>query len=230
MSRRLIVNADDLGQDEGISAGILRAGQAGIVTSASLMVRWPGAPAAARAAIRAGLSVGLHVDLGEWCFDGVEWRARYEVVDQSDAAEVRDEVGRQVDAFRAMTGRDPTHLDSHQHVHRTPEVGDVMREVARRLSCPMREASAAVRYEGGFYGQTADGTPYPEGITATRLAELLDALTEGVTELGCHPGIAVGAQTDYRLEREVELATLCDPAAFTAIRERSVELVSFLDL
>ena len=64
LARYLIVNADDFGQSTGINKGVIQAHEEGIVTSASLMVRWPAAPeAAAYARNRPGLSVGLHVDL-----------------------------------------------------------------------------------------------------------------------------------------------------------------------
>ena len=70
--RFLIVNADDFGLSPGVNRGILETHERGILTAASLMVR---APAAAEAAAAAHdhprLSVGLHLDLGEWiCRDG----------------------------------------------------------------------------------------------------------------------------------------------------------------
>ena len=43
--RYLIVNADDLGADDGINRGIIEAHERGIVTSASLMVNMPSAKA-----------------------------------------------------------------------------------------------------------------------------------------------------------------------------------------
>lgn len=46
-SRFLIVNADDFGQSPGVNRGIIEAHEHGIVTSASLMVRWPAATEAA---------------------------------------------------------------------------------------------------------------------------------------------------------------------------------------
>jgi predicted glycoside hydrolase/deacetylase ChbG (UPF0249 family) len=71
-ARFLIVNADDLGQSAGATRGILAANDEGIVTSGSLMVRWPAAADAAAARSRPRLSVGLHVDLGEWALRGGE--------------------------------------------------------------------------------------------------------------------------------------------------------------
>ena len=68
-ARRLIVNADDFGQTAGINEGIIQCSERGIVTSASLMVRWPSARAATEYARAApALSVGLHIDLGEWAY------------------------------------------------------------------------------------------------------------------------------------------------------------------
>ena len=60
--RSVIVNADDFGFSPGVSRGIVAAHERGIVTSASLMVRWP---AAAYGRAHPALSVGLHVDLGQ---------------------------------------------------------------------------------------------------------------------------------------------------------------------
>ncbi|MGA2658858.1 MAG: ChbG/HpnK family deacetylase, partial [Verrucomicrobiota bacterium] len=47
LRRGLIVNADDFGLDPGVNRGIIKSHEYGIVTSASLMVRWPAAAEAA---------------------------------------------------------------------------------------------------------------------------------------------------------------------------------------
>ena len=116
--RVLIVNADDFGRSPGVNAGIVRAHEEGIVTSATLMVRWPDAAAAAAYGRDGDLAVGLHLDLGEWAYRDGEWRELYVVVDDRDAAAVEAEVAAQLDRFEELMGRPPTHLDSHQHVHR----------------------------------------------------------------------------------------------------------------
>jgi predicted glycoside hydrolase/deacetylase ChbG (UPF0249 family) len=65
--RFLIVNADDFGLTSGINRGIIEAHEHGIVTSASLMVRYPAAREAADyAKAHPELSVGLHFEAGEW--------------------------------------------------------------------------------------------------------------------------------------------------------------------
>src|SRR5438876_8302919 len=117
--RYLIVNADDFGLSAGVNRGILEAHRCGIVTSASLMVRWPAAvETAAIARDCPGMSVGLHLDLGEWAFRGGGWEQLYYVVDTEDSAAVSREMRQQLDRFWELTGNCPTHLDSHQHVHR----------------------------------------------------------------------------------------------------------------
>src|SRR5688572_11643250 len=116
--RYLIVNADDFGQSPGINRGVITAHERGIVTSASLMVRWPAAAdAAAYGRARQSLSLGLHFDLGEWAWRDGTWVRIYEVIPTDDGASIGDELARQLATFRQLVGDDPTHVDSHQHVH-----------------------------------------------------------------------------------------------------------------
>jgi predicted glycoside hydrolase/deacetylase ChbG (UPF0249 family) len=76
--RRLIVNADDFGLCHGVNRGIIETFERGILTSASLMVRYPAAAeAAAYARLHPELSVGMHLDLGEWVFKEGEWIPLY---------------------------------------------------------------------------------------------------------------------------------------------------------
>jgi predicted glycoside hydrolase/deacetylase ChbG (UPF0249 family) len=228
--QRLIVNADDFGQSHGVNRGIVQAREQGIVTSASLMVRWPDAGHAASYATSTGLDLGLHIDLGEWKFQDDEWQPVYERVDLDDHEAVLREVRRQAQDFVDLVGRPPTHVDSHQHVHRRPVVLAAVEEVVGHLGAPLREVDERVHYCGTFYGQTFDGEPLAQHISVDALIALLDKLPEGVTELGCHPGMDVVLNTMYRGEREVELNTLCDPRVRTAIDERGIRLCSFAEL
>ena len=226
--RLLIVNADDFGLGEGVNRGIIRAHEHGIVTSASLMVRQPGARHAADyARRRPQLSVGLHLDLAEWVYRDGEWAAAYEVVPPDDAEAVGAEVERQLDSFVRLLGRPPTHVDSHQHVHRHEPVLSPARAIADRLNVPLRHFSAAVQYRGDFYGQTGKGEPLPEAVSAPALARLLDSLEAPITELACHPGEDDALPSAYRRERALEVAALCDPAVREAISRRNLRLTGF---
>jgi len=227
--RYLIVNADDFGQSPGVNRGIIQAFQEGIVTSASLMVRWPSAATAADyARDHSELSLGLHVDLAEWAFRDGEWTPVYEVVATDNAAIVGKEVSRQLELFRTLSGRNPTHLDSHQHVHRADPVHSILLEASRTLGVPLRHFSP-VHYCGAFYGQTKEGFPYPEGLSADGLTRVLAALPPGITELGCHPGLGDDVDSMYRTERSVEVETLCDPTIRNSLAKERIELCSFRD-
>src|SRR5438067_5304406 len=107
--RFLIVNADDFGQSPGVNRGVIETHEQGIVTSASLMVRWPAAAeAAAYARDHGKLSVGLHLDLGEWRYRNGQWEAVYTVVSTEDSAAVGAEIRRQFEAFQRLLEQPPT--------------------------------------------------------------------------------------------------------------------------
>jgi predicted glycoside hydrolase/deacetylase ChbG (UPF0249 family) len=227
--RLLIVNADDLGLSRGVNAGIAEAHRRGIVTSASLMVRAPAASeAAASLAEHPRLAVGLHIDIAEWQYEEGEWQVNYERCPPEDAAALEAECRRQLAAFRELAGRDPTHLDSHQHKHMSEPVASVAASMAAELGVPLR--ARGIRYEGGFYGQTGKGEPYPAGILPEHLVELIEALPLGRTELGCHPGIGNDTHSSYASEREEEVRALCDPRVKAALEREEVELRSFAQL
>jgi chitin disaccharide deacetylase len=228
-SRMLIVNADDLGLSEAVSAGIAEAHERGVVTSASLMVRQGAAPAAASyAGAHPALAVGLHIDLGQWDYENGEWMIAYERCAQDDEEAVEAECQAQLRIFRELMGRAPTHLDSHQHTHMSEPVAAVAERLGAALGVPLR--GHRIRYEGGFYGQTGRGEPVPAAIGVESLIQIVSSLPKGWTELGCHPGLRMREESSYLLEREAELRTLCDPRVSEAIRSQGVELRSFADV
>ncbi len=231
MRKYLIVNADDFGRSAGVNRGIVDAFERGIVTSASLMVRWPdAAEAAAYARRRRDLSVGLHVDLSEWEHRDNRWIAVYELADPDDAARVEYEVRAQLDVFRALMDSDPTHLDSHQHVHLQEPVRSVVRRLALELAVPLRHETPSIEYRGDFYGQTAEAEAIPGAISVESLIAILETLRPGVTELGCHPGYAADLESSYRAERDEEVRVLCDARVRRALHELAIELCGFQTL
>jgi chitin disaccharide deacetylase len=223
--RYLIVNADDFGRSPGVNRGVARTHEEGIVTSASLMVRWPAAAeAAAYAREHPELSVGLHLDLGEWAYADGRWDQVYEV-----GGDVEHEVPAQLERFRALVRREPTHVDSHQHVHRDEPLLGVAKELTQRLGVPLRDFSD-VQYRGDFYGQTPHGAPVVEAISAEALVAILRTLPEGVAELGCHPADPPDLDSTYRDERLTEVGALCDPRVREALAAADVELISFAEV
>ncbi len=226
--RYLIVNADDFGQSTGVNQGIIKAHEHGVVTSASLMVRWPAAAeAAAYSRRRPGLSLGLHLDLGEWTFSAGSWVPLYRVTALEDPDCVRREVAEQLAAFRRLTGKEPSHLDSHQHVHQREPVQSIVLELAEKLGIPLRHFCHHVSYCGDFYGQTPEGSPIPDRISVDGLIQILARLSPGWTELSCHPAVEADFDTLYRHERAHELEVLCDPLVRDAMSGMNVEFCSF---
>ena len=224
----LIVNADDFGRSRGVNRGVVRAHEDGVVTSASLMVRWPAATEAAEyCRQRPSLDLGIHLDLGEWVYRDTTWNPVYEVVPVDAKDEVAAEVEHQLDIFRRLVGRNPTHMDSHQHVHRHEPVRSAALAAAASIGVPLRDCDTRISYSGMFYGQGGKGEPWPAGISLDALLGLIVALPEGVTELGCHPGDGEDFSSAYLHERRQELDVLCHPAVRETLAGEGIELTSF---
>ena len=226
----LIVNADDFGQSPGVNRGIIEAHEHGIVTSASLMTRWLAAgEAALYARDHPKLSVGIHLDFGEWICQGEDWVPVYTVVPLDDESAVEREVYRQLEHFRYLVGKDPTHINSHQHVHLHEPLRSIALRLSETIGAPLRNLSPGIHYFLKFYGQTTEGLPLHTNISVERLMETLSTLPEGVTVLACHPGYAEDLKTMYRWERTEELKALCDPHLRAAITSLGIKLCSFDD-
>lgn len=218
----LIVNADDFGLTRGTTRGILDAHHNGVVTSTSLMVATPWSEdAASLAANEPRLSVGLHADLTN--------DATGHALDLGDTNASLAELERQLRLFESLLGRPPTHLDSHHNSHRDPRLLPSFERVARERAIPLREHSPA-RYVSSFYGQW-NGETHLEQISVTTFLALLDSHDDDVLELSCHPGYRDrDLQSAYSAEREIEIATLCDPALRRGLDERGITLIGFGDL
>jgi predicted glycoside hydrolase/deacetylase ChbG (UPF0249 family) len=219
----LIINADDFGYGRGVTRAIAELHDQGVVTSTSLMVNTPAtAEGVALAAARPGLSLGLHVN-----FTNEAQR----LVEFDDPAVCRRELRRQFDQFVALTGGLPTHLDSHQHVHRRPGCRPSFLELARKYDLPLRDR-APVTFKGGFYGQWEYGVSQQEKVSFEALTSIVSTeLRDGIYELAVHPGYHdAAADYVYHQDREWERATLADPRLPALLREQAVELISYHDL
>jgi chitin disaccharide deacetylase len=194
------------------------------------MVRWPAAEEAAAYARGRPLSVGLHLDLGEWEHREGRWHARYEVVATRTADAVAAEIGSQLERLERLIGRPPTHLDSHQHVHNEEPVRTTLARVGERLGVPVRGITPGIAYHGAFYGQDRTGAPLPDAITVDALVETIETLPPGITELACHPADDADLDAAYAGERVEEMKALCDARVRAAIDRCGVALRSFGDL
>ncbi len=245
--RRLIVNADDLGRTRGINEGIFKAHEKGLVTSATLMVIYPAAEEAAGQLDRyPDLGIGLHVQLSggapllspESIPSLVDeqglFPAKPEGLTRIAPDQVRVEVQAQLVRFRELTGRLPTHLDSHHHSHRLREVCEALIDVAHEWKLPVRRSSPEIAewlrqiripttdvFIEDFFGSEA---------RLEVLLEILTALGPGTSELMCHPGISdegLRRDSSYADGREDELAVLTHPDAHGALETHDIHLTHF---
>jgi predicted glycoside hydrolase/deacetylase ChbG (UPF0249 family) len=248
--RSLIVNADDFGLTAGVSLGILEAHREGIVTSTTLLVNRLVDPKLLLELRATSLGVGLHLNLTLGAplsapsavsslldADGRFIRDARQVADSARPREARRELNAQVEAFRELLGRDPTHLDSHHHVGRHSPIREAVWELAEELGVPVRSQdpevrsaarSAGLRTPDHFFGESG-----PEPCwSSDRLLSGLAALPEGISEFMTHPGYfdADLAYSRYGSQREVELRGLTDPAVRRAVETHGIRLCHFGDL
>jgi chitin disaccharide deacetylase len=222
-TKAVIFNADDFGYGRGINRGIAEAHARGVVTSTSLMMNTPATrEAVALAAGLPELSVGLHVN-----FTNEAER----LIDFYDPAVARAELRRQFDVFVDLMGRLPTHLDSHQHVHRLRECRTAFEELAAEHGLHLRDA-APVTYKGGFYGQWEYGVSDPDKVSFAALERILrHEIESGIYEMCVHPGyVDADFSSVYRAERERELETLTDQRLRVVLAEEGIRLIGYGDL
>lgn len=219
----LIVNADDFGYGAAINRGITEAIDHGVVSSVGLMVNTPGtAEAVSMARARPHVSVGLHVN-----FTNEAQR----LVEFDDPPVCRAALQEQFERFCDLMGRKPSHLDSHQHVHRRRPCHPSFLELSREQGIHLRDQGPVV-FKGGFYGQWVYGVSDPAKVSYEALERILrNELTRGVYELACHPGyFDPEVHYVYHRDREDELHTLRDPRTRTLLEELGVRAISYNQL
>lgn len=273
MSLQLIVNADDYGRSSNVSRGIREAYRRGIVTSSTCMMNFPNVvDDLARARQETpGLGLGVHLVLtaGRPLLPAAQLSSlttptgTFPKLDQYMArlAEVNPDEAKaewrtQVERFIQVTGRKPTHLDSHHHVSYTTEgLFWAMLELAQEYGCAIRQVtsqgdkagilglppevrSLASDYVPRLLAEFSPRRPdafcasfYDDLATREELLRILRSLPEaGIYELMCHPGYADAdliSSTVYARQRERELAILTDEGVKRAVVEHGIELVNF---
>jgi predicted glycoside hydrolase/deacetylase ChbG (UPF0249 family) len=247
--KRLWINADDLGLTPAVSAAICEAIEGGAVATTTAMVCGvEAAETIARCAPRIPGRIGLHLQLTDGAprscpgevpslvGPGGGFPRNLEAMGQLDPRDVAREWEAQLRALREL-GIEPTHVDSHHHVHQLPGVFAVYVELARRHGLRARGGTPAqvrrLRERGvptadvfspGFYRGALDAAD----LLAVVAAAARRCPQGGTIELMSHPGRAddeLRRRSIYVEERERELATLCSPELPERLRARGIALV-----
>ena len=252
--RRLFVNADDFGLTEGVTAGIAEAMAVGVVGGTTAMVCVPGAvERIARFGRPFAGRVGLHLQLtgGAPCLppgdvpslaaaDGRFPRKKIAVVNV-DPGEVRREWRAQLARF-LETGLRPSHLDSHHHIHKRPEVFEVFVELAREWGLPARALSDDMRRTldaaGVAHADVCVTRFYGESLDVPHFLSLVDAAFaalggDGTVEIMCHPGhcdATLAAISAYDVGREEELRVFTAAQLPELLVQRGVTVIDAASL
>lgn len=203
----LIISADDFGMRPGIDNAIVELADAGLVTSVSVLVRFPNAPFALDyIKNHPQTGAGLHLDLDDLfcCADfGTDPSGRFLVPDiffeeERVLKEICTQIHSQLDAFSAC-GRVPDHIDGHHHVHLFPPILDILlQEMGQR-------GIQAIRFDREFYTLTSDaavvrdllrehGVVFPEkfiagptlpNLNGARSSEIMVHVSQDVPEEEC---------------------------------------------
>ncbi|WP_227317741.1 chitin disaccharide deacetylase [Cedecea davisae] len=253
MDRLLIINADDFGLSKAQNYGIIEAFHHGVVTSTTAMMNAEAIKHAAGLCARyPGLGVGMHfvLTLGRPLTEmpvltrgeGVLGKWIWEMAEQGqlDLAEIRQELESQYQRFIDVFGIEPTHLDSHHHVHMIPEIFPIVAAFANAKGIPLRvDRDAAARDDIALAGvRSTEGFSsefYGDAISEELLLESVDASAqrrEKSLEVMCHPSFVDNTllKSNYCYPRLAELEVLTSSALKYALAERGYRLGTFRDI
>ena len=270
--KKLIVNADDFGWSTGVNRGVIDAHERGVLTSATLLVNFPAhADAAERSRACPGLGVGLHLNIvhgppvsdpgripsllgSDGAFPGPASVLRRLLLGRIKPGELEVELKAQLSSFRRVAG-EPTHLDSHKHLHVfgcfTDAVASIAGEMRTpRARCPLpllspRAWKSRLLFRAGRRTArifTKHGLRFPDALVGeggisslqvSTLCRMLEQLPDGVTELMCHPGYHSTDEHDVvsnvavTATRQSDLDMLMDAELRSFISEQGVECIHY---
>jgi predicted glycoside hydrolase/deacetylase ChbG (UPF0249 family) len=230
----LIINADDFGFSEGVTSGILKSMQEGVVSRTSVMLCNGNLQGIKEHSELLQGRLGLHLQLTDGTAlspaekvsslvkDGKDFPEHWRDIDMNAIRpeEIAIEWEEQINSMIKM-GILPSHLDSHHNVHRFPVIFNVFTSLAKKYDLPVRPLSINMRQRFQDIGlKGVDHCCYswtgmklsPENFIAHVLGAFRRIENKGVVEFVCHPGYCdtkLEKRSSYVKERECELEVLC---------------------
>ncbi|TCW16304.1 hypothetical protein EDF73_102108 [Raoultella sp. BIGb0138] len=252
MERVLIVNADDFGLSKGQNYGIIEACKNGLVTSTTALVNGAAISHAAQLSrCVPELGVGMHfvLTLGEplSAMPGLTREGRlgkwiWQMAEEGSLPleEIAHELVCQYRRFIALFGCEPTHIDSHHHVHMIAPIYPIVAAFARENGVALRIdrqlaqrdglAQDAARSSEGFTSEF-----YGDAISEALFLQTLDASLqreETSLEVMCHPAFVDNTimGSAYCYPRLTELEVLTSASLKYAVAERGYRLGTYRDV
>ncbi len=263
-----MINADDAGIDEHVDACILKAAREGLLSSASVIVNGKTAPTFVPSAKTLGIGLGLHFNITEGLptsgeassltsGDGQFCGPKDEVWQNAcqgflDPLALRAEIKAQWQTLLRL-GAEPSHIDSHNHVHLYPCVLSAILDVLPRAkplhiripfetSCPKdkrppfpnphltkKEMRRRIEDAGHFACQEFVGFQF----SVTQEEESISALATTSTtscEWMVHPGRRKKSTFTASKDRQCELDFLTADSLKNLIESWNLDVVPFGEL
>ncbi len=249
MTKTLIVNADDGNLTPGVTRAILDCYDRGILSSMTWMVNLPQDEAQVNAVTaRKGLGVGLHLNLtfgtpvskpesvrSLLTPEGQFRKVGLQLAKLPLAADARKEYRAQIEKFRKIFNRLPTHLDTHHQVHDHPFYLALLADISNDYKRPLRRSKLlAETLSYDFHFLTTDflwGDLDPAGYwRKAKLENTLKNLPDGVSEIMCHPGRNdkdLQAVSSFTTGRAEEAALFAQPAWRKFLQAQGIRLSHF---
>ncbi len=266
MNKFLVVNADDFALCENITRGIIQAYNEGIVTATSVVANGAYLKEGIRLLKETGIDAGIHLTLvgGEKSLTGPikgitddhgSFQKSYRkvlvnlITGRFDRRALKKELVAQLSLLKDH-GIQPSHLDSHQHLHLVPSVREIVIVLAKyfgirwvRLTssrgvgieilglnylshlAKMRLKEEKIFFVDQFLGFLERGR-----IDERILLFLLRRVQKGVTELMVHPGYDASGSYPWGYRWTEELSSLISPEIKRWVRDLGIKLVSFRQL
>ena len=163
-----IVNSDDFGFDHNYNEAIYTAYKEGLISSISCMVNFQeGLKDAVSYVVQKKIDVnviGLHANLSSgvpmtlemaknkrFCVNGVyknDITIRLFFLDRKSRRQVYNELAAQVERFKEVFGKTPSHLDTHHHLHTHWGVLPIFLRVAKKFDVPVVRIARNTGFDG----------------------------------------------------------------------------------
>jgi len=223
---KLIVNADDFGLSRGVNYAIADAHELGIVTSTTMLTNMPDAGHAFKIMSNyPHLRVGTHLTLscGKPIGSGYQTLTnengyfkltnQYLEVDKNELNldEVEQEWRLQIQEFYKR-GLEPSHIDSHHHIHTWEPLIPVIEKLSNEFTLPCRGGFKKTPKSLQLYSDIFDAGFYGDGVSEEYFNKLFAYYGDSnySVEVMCHPAYIDGQLTTLSsyLSKRVEEFTV----------------------